>query len=175
MKQLITIILLLIVSISCKEKSENKSAADIQETVVLKTSNTVTKTASHIKIPNSHLYIIPPAGFTVNEPSGTVAKKGGYAHLLMMKIISGYTPAVFFSELKAEAEKSTNGTWQVENLLVDEHKATIYLSRIGGIYQRYLVFNDGHTNEMLVANYEESEAAEGIGMYEAMKTVVVKK
>jgi len=174
MRRLSTQLLLpLIISIFSCSESKTKAPPPTGETS--KANSASTKTDKHVLVPNSHLYIIPPAGFMVSEPSGTVAKTGGYAHLLMMKIISGYTPAVFFSELKAEAEKSTNGTWQEENLLVDGHKATLYLSGRGGIYQRYLVFNDGHTDEMLVANYEESEAAEGIEMYEAMKTVVVKK
>ena len=34
-------------------------------------------------------------------------------------------------------------------------------------------FTDGYTDEMIIANFVESEAATGKEMYEALKTVVV--
>jgi hypothetical protein len=41
--------------------------------------------------------------------------------------------------------------------------------------QYYFAFTDGYTDEMIIANYEEKNAATGKEMYVAMKTVVVKK
>ena len=38
-----------------------------------------------------------------------------------------------------------------------------------------MAFTDGYTDEMIIANYEEKDAATAKAMYEALKTVVVKK
>jgi len=175
MKQLITIILLLIVSISCKEKSENKSAADIQETAEPKATNTGTKTANHIQIPNSQLYIIPPVGFAADELSGTLAQTEGTAHFMQMQILSGYTPASFFAMMKAEADKTFPGSWKEEAVTVNGHTAIIYHSKTAAFMQYYFAFTDGYTDGMIIANYEEKHAATGTAMKEAMKTVVAEK
>lgn len=133
------------------------------------------KTTNHVQIPNSHLYIIPPAGFGVNEIAGTLGKGEEYAHFIMMNIISGTTPEKFFAELKADTDKNFPGSWKQENIIADGHKATIYKYRTAAFTQYYFAFTDGHTDEMIIANFEENESATGKQMYEAMKTVVVEK
>ena len=92
-----------------------------------------------------------------------------------MKIISGYTPEKLFGELKAQSDKDFPGYWKQEDIIADGHKASLYQYKTAGFLQHYLVFTDGHSDEMVVANFEESEAATGKQMYEAMKTVIVKK
>lgn len=159
----------------CKEKATNKTTTDIQETAEPKVTQTVTKTDRHVKIPNSHLYIIPPAGFAVNEAIGNIGKGEDYAHFMQMQIISGYTPEKYFSELKAQADKDFPGSWKQEDIIADGHKATLYQYKNAAVFQHYLAFTDGYTDEMIIANFEESEAATGKEMYEAMKTVIVEK
>jgi len=175
MKQLNIIVLLLILSISCKEKSTPKSTADIQETANSKVTNTENKSDLHVKIPTSHLYIITPAGFVVNETMGNIGKGEAYAHFGVMRIISGTTPEKYFSELKAQADKDFPGSWKQEDIIADGHKATLYQYKNAAVFQHYLAFTDGYTDEMIVANFEESEAVTGKEMYEALKTVVVEK
>lgn len=163
-----------ILIISCSGNNTKAQPQTQKEMVAGNTpSNVITKL--HIKVPNSHFYIIPPKEFSVNKISGTVVKANGYAHFLVMKIISGPTRQALLSELKADCDKNHPGAWQQEDAIIDGHKATIYQYKMGAIYQRYLMFTDGHTNEMLLANYEESEAADGNDMFEALKTVVVMK
>ena len=128
-----------------------------------------------MQIPNSHLYIIPPAGFAVNEIAGSIGKGEEYANFGVMKIISGYTPEKYFSELKIEADKNFPGSWKQDDIIADGHKATIYQYKTAAFTQYYLAFTDGYTDEMIIANFEESEANTGKEMYEAMKTVVVEK
>jgi hypothetical protein len=175
MRQLNILVLLLILSISCKEKSTPKSTAGMQETAESKMTNTVTKTDRHVKIPNSHLYIIPPAGFMVNENMGKLGKGENYAHFGMLKIFSGTTPEKYFSELKAQEDKDFPGSWKQEDIIADGHKATLYQYKNAAVFQHYLAFKDGYTDEMIIANFEESEAVTGMEMYEALKTVVVEK
>lgn len=135
----------------------------------------VVKTAAHVQIPNSHLYIIPPAGFAVNETAGTLRRGEEYANIIVMKIISGYTPEKYFAELKAEADKNFPGSWKQEDIIADGHNATLYQYKNAAIQQYYLAFTDGYTDEMIVASFEESEGSTGKQMYDAMKTVVVEK
>jgi len=167
MKQIISFFLAIALLAACNQPESKKQNGNTTEPAK------TTKTASHVKIPNSHIYIIPPSGFKVNEISSSVGKGEAYAHFGMMKIISGTTPEKFFSELKAEADKNFPGSWKQEDIIADGHKATIYQYKNGGVLQHYLAFTDGNTDEMIIANFEESEAATGKEMYEALKTVVV--
>ena len=175
MKQLSTIILLLIVSISCKEKGVHKSTNDTHESAGPKVTNTVTKTDRHVKIPNSSLYIIPPAGFAVEETSATLTETDGTAYYMQMQILSGETKQSLFAKFKSEADKNFPGSWKEEAITVNGHTATIYHSKNTAFNQYYLAFTDGYTDEMIIANYEEKNSATGKSMYEAMKTVVVEK
>ncbi|MGB2703713.1 MAG: hypothetical protein WBC81_08605 [Chitinophagaceae bacterium] len=132
-------------------------------------------TEKHVKIPNSSLYIIPPAGFTADELTGTLAQTTGTAHFMQMQIITGHKPGSLFATMKTEADKNFPGSWKEEAITIGEHTATIYHSKTAAYSQYYLAFTDGYTDQMLIANFEDSEAATGKEMYEAMKTVVVKK
>ena len=173
MKYLISSLVLsiLLLTFGCSQ-NDNKKEEPISKTEV---KSTAVKTAAHVQIPNSHLYIIPPAGFSVSETAGTLGKGEEYAHFIMMNILSGATPEKFFAELKTEADKNFPGSWKQENIIADGHKATLYQYKTAGVMQHYLAFTDGYTDEMIIANFEESEAATGKQMYEAMKTVVVEK
>ena len=163
--------------LSCNEASTGKTGNSGKEEI--KTNATTAQasviTDKHVKIPNSHLYIIPPAGFVVNEVASKLGKGEDYAHFGMMKIFSGYTPEKYFTELKAQADKDFPGSWKQEDIIADGHKATIYLYKNAGVLQHYLAFTDGYTDEMIIANFIESEAATGKAMYEALKTVVKEK
>lgn len=130
-------------------------------------------TDKHVKIPNSLLYIIPPAGFAVDDLSGTLAQKDGTAHFMQMQILTGHTQASLFETMKTEADKTFPGSWKEEAITIGGHKATIYHSKTAAYMQYYLAFTDGYTDQMIIANVEESEAATGKAMYEALKTVVV--
>ena len=161
--------------LSCSNSKTKAEPQEQNETTPEKPATSVI-TDKHVKIPKSHLYIIPPAGFSANETLGTMGRgEEVYAHFIQMKIISGTTPEKFFSELKVQADKDYPGSWKQEDIIADGHKATLYQYKNAGVLQHYLAFTDGHTDEMIVANFVESEAAIGKEMYEAMKTVVVEK
>ena len=139
---------------------------------------TVVKTVAHIQIPNSNLYIIPPAGFIENEVAGQLQKDtpDGIIHSFMvMKIISGYTWKKYFAELKADSEKNFPGFWKEEQLNVNGHIATLYQYKNFGLTQHYLYFPDGYSDEMIVANYDENDTATANEMYRVLKTVFVEK
>ncbi len=163
---------LIIIGFSCSD-SKTKGQPQTEE----KTTATVAtaKTDKHVKVPNSHLYIIPPSGFAADELTGTLAQTEGTAHYMQMQILSGYTPNSLFATMKAEADKNFPGSWREETITVGGHTATMYHSKNAGYMQFYFAFTDGYTDEMIIANYEEKEAATGKAMYEAMKTVVVGK
>jgi hypothetical protein len=174
-------ITVLIICLSCtlilSSCSDNKSRTQPEaqkETAIEKPAAAVI-TDKHVKIPNSHLYMIPPAGFVVDELSATLAQTEGTAHFMQMQILSGYTPASFFAMMKAEAEKNFPGSWKEEIVTVNGHAATIYHSKTSAYMQYYFAFTDGYTDEMIIANYEEKDAATGKEMYVAMKTVMVGK
>ena len=132
-------------------------------------------TEQHAKIPNSNLYIIPPAGFTVDEASGTLGDADGTAHFMQMQIISGTTSEKLLSDFKSEADKNFPGSWKEDVVTVNGHKANIYSLKNVAYNQYILVFTDGYSDEMIIGNYEESEAAIGKEMFEALKTVIFKK
>lgn len=133
------------------------------------------KTANHILVPNSHLYIIPPPGFAANEMTGTITTEEGHPDILVMKIISGTTPEIVLGQLKEEADKRSPGSWKEEELLVGGHKAKIYHSNGMAGPQYYLAFTDGYTDEMIVVNYDDGDPATGKQLYDALQTVVAEK
>jgi hypothetical protein len=145
-----------------KEKAVEKPAASVL-------------TDKHVKIPNSSLYIIPPAGFAADALTGTLAQTEGTAHYMQMQIISGETQQSLFAKFKSEADKNFPGSWKEEPITVNGHAATICRCKTAGYSQYFMAFTDGYTNEMIIANYEEKEAATATAMYDALKTVVVKK
>lgn len=132
-------------------------------------------TEQHVRIPNSSLYIIPPPGFTVDEASGTLGDAGGTAHFMQMQIISGTTSEKLLSDFKSEADKNFPGSWKEDAVIVNGHKANIYSLKNAAYNQYILLFTDGYSDEMIIGNYEESEAAIGKAMFEALKTVIFKK
>jgi hypothetical protein len=164
----------IIIISSCSDSKTKPQPQEQKETATEKPVAALV-TDRHVKIPNSQLYIIPPAGFVVNEAMGNIGRGEEYAHFGVMKIISGTTPEKYFSELKAQADKDFPGSWKQEDIIADGHKATMYQYKNAGVLQHYLAFTDGYSDEMIMANFVESEAATGKEMYEAMKTVVVGK
>lgn len=174
MKKLLIIGFIFTTLFSCGQKKSSEAKVENKEE---KSNAPVSSkiTAKHIKIPNSNLYIIPPPGFAANATTGTITTGQQHADILIMKIIAGTTPEKIFSELKAQADKDYPGSWKQNSISVDGHMATIYqLKNIAG-GQYYFTFNDGHTDEMIIANFEESEPATGRQIYEALRTVVVEK
>lgn len=159
---------------SCSGNKTKAQPGEQKETVSVQ-SAVSEKTDRHVKIPNSHLYIIPPAGFSVDELSGTLAQTDGTAHFMQMQILSGYTKEKLFSEFKSEADKNFPGSWKEEPVTVNGHTATIYHSKTAAYMQYYFAFTDGYTDGMIIANYEEKDAATAKAMYEALKTVVATK
>ena len=133
------------------------------------------KTVNHIKIPNSSLYIIPPSGFTANEMTGTITTEEGHPDILVMKIISGTTSDKIIADQKALADKEFPGSWKEDDKTTDGHTAKVYhiKSRFGTQY--YFSFTDGHSDEMIIINYDENDMATSKQLYEALKTVVVEK
>ena len=134
-----------------------------------------TKTASHVKIPNSNFYIIPPPGFAANATTGTITNGDGHPDILVMNIISGSTNEKFISELKAQVNKDSPDSWNEEKITLSGHEAIVYKAKTLAGQQYYLVFNDGYTSEMIVVNYDESDKAISNQLYEALKTVVIEK
>jgi len=156
-------------------QNDNKKEEAISKT---EAKSTAAKTAAHVQIPNSHLYIIPPEGFIENEVAGQLQKdspNGIISSFMMMNIISGYTWEKYFAELKVDCEKNFPGFWKEEQINVSGHTATLYQYKNLGITQHYLCFSDNYSNEMIVANYDENDTTTGNEMYNAMKTVVVEK
>ena len=159
---------------SCSGNKTKTQREEKKETTPEKPAASIL-TDKHVKIPNSSLYIIPPAGFAVDDLSGTLAQTNGTAHYMQMQILSGETQHSLFAKFKSEADKSFPGSWKDEAVSFAGHNATIYHNKTSSYSQYYMAFADGYTDEMIIANYEESEVATGKEMYEALKTVVVKK
>lgn len=159
---------------SCSGNKTKTQREEKKETTPEKPAASIL-TDKHVKIPNSSLYIIPPAGFAVDDLSGTLAQTNGTAHYMQMQILSGETQHSLFAKFKSEADKSFPGSWKEEAVSIAGHNATIYHNKTAAYSQYYMAFADGYTDEMIIANYEESEVATGKEMYEALKTVVVKK
>jgi hypothetical protein len=159
---------------SCSDNKTKEQPEVQKETATEKTLAAVV-TDKHVKIPNSHLYMIPPVGFAVDEISATLAQTEGTAHFMQMQILSGYTKEKLFADFKSEADKNFPGSWKEEAVTVNGHTATIYHSKTAAFNQYLMVFTDDYTDGMIIANYEEKEAATGKAMYEVLKTVVAKK
>ena len=159
---------------SCSGNKTKTQREEKKETTPEKPAASIL-TDKHVKIPNSSLYIIPPAGFAVDDLSGTLAQTNGTAHYMQMQILSGETQHSLFAKFKSEADKSFPGSWKEEAVSIAGHNATIYHNKTAAYSQYYMSFADGYTDEMIIANYEESEVATGKEMYKALKTVVVKK
>ncbi len=159
---------------SCAD-SNTKALTDEQKETDIEKSPVSVITDKHVKIPNSSLYIIPPAGFAADGTSGTVAQTEGTAHYMQMQILSGETQESLFAKFKLEAEKNFPGSWKEEPITVNGHAAIICHSKSAGYSQYFMAFTDGYTEEMIIANFEEKDAATATAMYEALKTVVVKK
>ena len=175
------IVTALILYISCalfiSSCSDSKTKAQPEEQKEKGTEKQATSiiTEKHVKIPNSSLYIIPPAGFAADETSGTLAQTEGTAHYMQMQIFSGETQESLFAKFKSEADKNFPGSWKEEPITINGHAATICHCKSAGYSQYFMAFTDGYTDEMIIANYEEKDAATAKAMYEALKTVVVKK
>lgn len=165
---IIIALLVLAVSTGCDQKTSDKK--EVAESPMTKKSS---KTADHVQIPGSQLYIIPPAGFTEDKITTQLVK--GYANFEMVKIIVGYTTEKYLAELKVVADKKFPGTWKQDDIIADGHKAIICQYKQPGAMQYYLAFTDGYTDDMLLANFEDNDAATGKEIYAAMKTVIVEK
>lgn len=157
--------------LSCSNNKTTKEEPAAKEPAAASPSSG-TLTDKHVQIPNSPLYIIPPAGFAINTTTMQLAKD--YPNFMRMKILSGYTPETFFGSLKAEADKKYPGSWKEDAIIADGHKAVIYHYTMGAIVQYYFAYTDGTTDEMIIATFEDTDAATGKAMYEALKTVVYK-
>lgn len=97
--------------------SDSKTKAQPEEQKEKGTEKQATSiiTEKHVKIPNSSLYIIPPAGFAADETSGTLAQTEGTAHYMQMQIFSGETQESLFAKFKSEAEKQSDGNNKTES------------------------------------------------------------
>jgi hypothetical protein len=125
-----------LINSSCSDSKTKGQPKEEKETATEKPVAGVV-TDKHVKIPNSQLYIIPPAGFAADKLSGTLAQTEGTAHFMQMQILSGYTPASFFATMKAEADKTFPGSWKEEAITVSGHTATIYHSKTAAYMQYY--------------------------------------
>ena len=159
---------------SCSDSKTKTQTEGEKETAIEKPAASVI-TDKHVKIPNSSLYIIPPAGFAADALTGTLAQTEGTAHYMQMQILSGETQQSLFAKFKSEADKNFPGSWKEEPITVNGHAATICRCKTAGYSQYFMAFTDGYTDEMIIANYEEKDMTTAIAMYEALKTVVVKK
>jgi|GEM_PF-6840673 len=74
MKNLIIIALLIIIAPSCQEQPVNNTDTDKKETVENNLPKPATKTAAHVNIPGSQLFIIPPTGFVENKTTMQLKK-----------------------------------------------------------------------------------------------------
>lgn len=176
MRKITVFLICLSLTIVLNSCSGNKAKAQPEEQKEMTAENQAVAelTDRHVIIPNSHLYIIPPAGFVVDDLSGTLAEKEGTAHFMQMQILAGYTKEKLFSEFKSEADKNFPGSWKEDLVTINGHAATIYHCKNAAYSQYFLAFTDGYTDEMIIANYEEGKTATGKAMYEALKTVLVK-
>lgn len=156
---------------SCSD-SKTKAPQEGEKETAVEKPETAVITEKHVKIPNSRLYIIPPAGFAIDNLSGTLAEANGTAHYMQMQIVSGETQQSLFAKFKSEADKNFPGSWKEESVTINGHTATIYHAKTAAYSQYFLAFTDGYSEEMIIANYEEKDMATAT-MYEAFKTVVV--
>ncbi len=158
----------------------NSPSAGRQENELQKeTAQVPAVTDKHILIPYSSLYIIPPAGFEVEELTNMLTKteeKSYSANFVPMTIVTGTTIEKMISEVKAESEKNYPGVWQQEELIVSGAPALLCrYQAVPGIKMYHLYFKDKWKDRSLIANYDEKDETTGAAMKEAMKTVVVKE
>ena len=166
----------MIITFSACSSKKSKTTEEQKKSVDVPTeAPKMARTANHIKIPNSSLYIIPPAGFAANETTGTITTEEGHPDMLVMKFTNDISAGKIISDQKALADKEYPGSWKEDEIKAGGHLAKIYhiKSRFGTQY--YFSFADGHSDEMIIVNYDENDMATAKQLYEALKTVVVEK
>lgn len=134
-------------------------------------ANTITD--KHVAIPGSSIYIIPPAGYAVNNT--TMQLSNGTSNFMMMKMVSGYTPETYLKELQADCEKNFPGGWQREEITSGKIKFAICRYQTAAFMQYYLVFTDPVSNEMVVVNFDEKDYDAALAIRAALKTAVIKQ
>lgn len=159
---------------SCTD-GKAKAQPEEQKKIANEKQDNSTITDQHVKIPNSNLYIIPPAGFVIDEASGTLGDADGTAYFMQMRILSGTISEKLLADFKSEADKNFPGSWKEEAVIVNGHKANIYSLKNTAYNQYILVFTDSYSDEMVIGNYEENGTSNGKEMYEALKTVIFGK
>lgn len=155
---------------ACKGPSSQNNTAEKTGT---KKDPALAKSAAHVQVPGSHLYLIPPTGFSSNSTTMQLEKEG--ATIMMMQFFAGKTPASFFAELKAQSEKDYPGYWKEETINAGGHTASLYRYKAFGLAQHYLHFTDGSTDQMLVARFDENDSATAAALYKALQTTLILK
>lgn len=174
-KATIAFFLILLVMNACTNNERKVSKNEINPVIEL--SKSPQKTAQHVQVPNSDLYMIPPAGFLLDTVAYQLVKSGKrYDASFMVMKMYGINVKDYFASLKKDAESKYPGVWKEEETIISGHPAKIYQFPIGPeVTGHQLHFTDGSTEEMIFAQYGNDDVDMGNEMLDALKTVIIEK
>jgi hypothetical protein len=137
----------------------------------IKTSIRNTKTAKHINIPGTRLFIIPPAGFTVSKTI-TGLQKGETSMVNVMDLVGGnfYSNTANFS--KAGFEQKGIRVFDYREIKVNGFPAKYMLMQGDPDTKMVsLVFGDTSFSTMIMAIYPPTDEATGKQLIAALNTI----
>jgi hypothetical protein len=156
-------ILLLAAVIACNSNNDSSSG-----------TTTAKRTAAHVNLYGSELYIIPPEGFKVDDKTGLLMNRE-LADLRGLSVLGDMTNKRYEAELKANVYNYDADAWMEEDLLVNGHKARVFRKKQTELFSYYFYFTDGYSNDMAIGHYDVKDTVGGKRMYEAFKTIVAVK
>jgi hypothetical protein len=141
----------------------------------IKTNIENTKTAGHVNIPGTRVYIVPPPNFTV-ATAFTGLQKGDRSAVNVMELIGGnfYTNAGTFS--KAEFEKRGIKVFDFKEITIDGYPAR-YISLQGDVSTKGygVVFGDTTFSTMIMAMYPATDEVTGRDVINSLNTIYYDK
>jgi hypothetical protein len=129
------------------------------------------RSTSHVNIPGTRLYIVPPPGFTVSNRFAGL-EKGANSMVTVMDLVGGnyYTNAKTFS--KEKFASSGIEVFEYRELKVNGYRAK-YVSMQGDPLTRTyaLVFGDSTFSTMIMCVYGAEDTATGAQIIAALNTI----
>jgi hypothetical protein len=173
MKKIIAALIICFALWSCGEtRTEAKINSDsVKGMQDIKSS----KTAEHINIPGTKLYIIPPPGFKV-ATSFIGLMKDNYTALSIYDLDGGnfYSNAATFS--KEEFEKKGTKVFEYKELRVNNFPGKyIFMEGDQGTKAISMVFGDSTFSSMITAIYPTADTKTGDAIKEALQTIYYDK
>jgi hypothetical protein len=169
-------LLSLIAAVACS--GNDSTIVEKESATNKKLSPPAIRTAGHMKVPGSNLFIVPPAGFETNTTTYQLVKNDDkYIYSANFIIMFGtINLADYFASIKKDSEAKFPGVWKEEALDLGGHNAKICRFQAQeGIKGCQIYFTDGSSEKMIIGFYDEKDAITGDEMYEALKTVVIEE